>query len=71
MYYEAKNLLDTIQSYARASDGDSTDAEIDAAIEMRDSAIALLRAIGEFHPEISALIQKYSADEPALAPFLV
>jgi hypothetical protein len=43
MLSEVKSVLDKIAALDRAAEGDSNDAEIDAAQELKDAALALVR----------------------------
>ena len=63
MRREAENLLNAIAAYNRAHVGDSDDAEIDAAFEMEDAALALLRVISSQSAEIADLVDKFDKSE--------
>lgn len=56
---EAKILLKAIVALNGAHVGDSDDAEIDAALEIEDAAIALLNRLAEIDPEIAQLLDQF------------
>jgi len=62
---EAIALLNAIKSYNLAHEGDSDDAEIDAAFEMEDAAFQLLRKCAEVDPEISILLAQFEGSNMA------
>jgi hypothetical protein len=53
MQNEAIELLNAIRAYNAAHDGDSDDAEIDAAFEMENAALGLVRKVAVAYPEIA------------------
>lgn len=63
MRFEAGNLLNAITAYNRAHLGDSDDAEIDAAFDMEDAALAFVRALASQDSEIAALLDKFERNE--------
>jgi hypothetical protein len=58
----ARELLEAIQKYKIAADGDSGDAEHDAANEMADAADAFLISQAARSIELAELIDEYSGD---------
>ena len=56
---EVVALLDAIGAYNVAHNGDSDDAEVDAAFEMEDSALALVRRLSERDWECRTLLRNF------------
>jgi hypothetical protein len=67
MIAEATELLGSIKKFNTAQTGDSGDAEIDAACEMRDAALAFMLKVSERGVELAELIDNtdIEAEEPA------
>jgi hypothetical protein len=61
MREEALGLLDAIDAYNLAHEGDSDDAEIDAAFAMEDSALCLLRRVAAADPEVAKKLVDFEA----------
>jgi hypothetical protein len=53
-----RELLKTIEVFERAADGDSNDAEHDAANEMKEAAVQLIRSVAGHDTEIAGLLKK-------------
>jgi hypothetical protein len=62
---DATPVFDSIRAFNKASDGDSGDAEFDAALEMRDSILEYLRSNPERSITLAALVDQFDADEDA------
>jgi hypothetical protein len=58
---EAIGLLDAIDAYNLAHEGDSDDAEIDAAFAMEDAALRLVRRVASADPEITKMLLDFEA----------
>ena len=58
MLDEAKCLIKTIKEFDVAKEGDSGDAEYDAALEMEDASKAFLRAASARNIELAELIDQ-------------
>ena len=58
MLEAAKALIDAIKKYDVAVEGDSGDAEYDAAVEMEDASKAFLRAASARNIELAELIDR-------------
>jgi hypothetical protein len=63
---EAEILLKACLNYAKAADGDSNDAEHDAALDMQSAAIGFLRSAAAGDGRLTALIDKYMKIYPEL-----
>lgn len=61
VYNEATDLLDAIVAFEKAKEGDSGDAEFDAACEMRDAALKYLRGSAQGNAAVVDLITRYDA----------
>lgn len=64
MMCEANKLLEKIAEFDTAVDGDSGDAELNAAFEMKSAAIAFLRKAAERDVQLAELIDEF--DEPPI-----
>jgi len=53
----ARALLRQVNTFQRAMDGPSTDAEVDAACEMRDAALRVLMEAAQEDQRLQALLQ--------------
>lgn len=58
---ESLGLLDAIDAYNLAHEGDSDDAEIDAAHAMEDAALCLLRRVAVADPEVARRLVDFQA----------
>jgi len=58
---EAITLLSAIRAYNVAHDGDSDDVEIDAAFEMEEAALALVREVAVVDPEVATLLENFES----------
>ncbi len=56
---EAITLLNRIRAYNLAHEGDSDDAEIDAAFEMEEAALALIREVASADPRVATLLKNF------------
>jgi hypothetical protein len=63
MRLEAENVLNAIAAYNRAHVGDSDDVEIDAAFNMEDAALALVRVFASQNTEIAELLDNFERNE--------
>ncbi len=61
MFNEAKTVLDSITSLDNAMEGDSNDAEIDAAQELRHTALALVRRAAERDIALAEMLDEFDA----------
>lgn len=62
-YETAKDLLEAISKYNKATDGPSGDAELEAGIDMRDCALAFLRSQGGLSVDMADLIDSYDRED--------
>jgi hypothetical protein len=58
----AIEFLATVRTFNQAMDGPSTDAEVDAACAMRDSAIELLRELGSRDTHAAKLLKEFESE---------
>jgi hypothetical protein len=58
MLDEAKSLIKTIKEFDVVKEGDSGDAEYDAALEMEDASKAFLRAASARNIKLAELIDQ-------------
>jgi hypothetical protein len=58
---EAVGLLDAIDAYNLAHEGDSDDAEIDAAFAMENAALCLLRRVAAADPDVAKRLADFEA----------
>jgi hypothetical protein len=58
---EAVGLLDAIDAYNLAHEGDSDDAEVDAAFAMEDAALCLLRRVAAADPDVAKRLVSFEA----------
>jgi hypothetical protein len=58
---ESVGLLDAIEAYNPAHEGDSDDAEIDAAFTMEDAALCLLRRVAVAEPDVAKRLVDFEA----------
>jgi hypothetical protein len=56
-----KELLNSIIKFNEAKDGDSEDAELDAAVEMRDAAFSYILASTARDIDLSEMVDEYKA----------
>jgi hypothetical protein len=63
MMCEASQLLEKIAAFDKAVDGDSGDAELDAAIGMKSAAIAFLQKVSERDVQLAELIGAFDAKD--------
>lgn len=59
MLEEAQTLLDSIVAHGKAREGDSNDAEIDAAQDLRDAALAFVRKAAERDITLSEMLDAF------------
>jgi len=65
---EAVALLDAIRTYNVAHEGDSDDAEIDAAFEMEDAAVKLVRRLATCDRTLAGALAKFESGTVAGGP---
>ncbi len=58
---ESIALLDAIRVYNLCHNGDSDDAEIDAAFEMEDAALRLVQRVAMTNPEVERELASFEA----------
>ncbi len=66
MMCEASELLEKIRAFDTAVEGDSWDAELDAAFGMKSAAIAFLRKAAERDVQLADLIDEFDENSDAV-----
>ena len=61
MRNEVIAVLDAIRAYNVSHEGDSDDAEIDAAFEMEDAALRLVQRVAMADPEVARELANFEA----------
>lgn len=59
MFNEAKLVLDKIAALDKAADGDSNDAEIDAALDLREAGLELVRKVAEHDISLAQMLDEF------------
>lgn len=61
MLSEVKSVLDKITALDRAAEGDSNDAEIDAAQDLKDAALALVRKAAARDVALAEMLDEFDS----------
>jgi hypothetical protein len=58
-------FLGDVRKFNKAMDGPSTDAEVDAACTMRDTAMAMAGELSALNPRVAELLAAFDSEESA------
>jgi hypothetical protein len=60
-----REFLGDVRKFNKAMDGPSTDAEVDAACAMRDTAMVMAGELSALDPRVAELLTAFDSEEPA------